>query len=392
MKYDFFATSGRGLEDLVAAELRQMGIDAKALRGGVRFSGSLEDGYRATLWSRLASTVLLSLGSFRADTEAAVYRGVQRISWDSHLDVDSTFAVSCTATRATLTNTHFVSLKVKDAIVDQFRHATQARPSVDVKSPNLALQLHLDGEMGTLYLDLGNPGLHKRGYRVLSTDAPLRETVAASILIRANWPTLAKEGAAFLDPMCGSGTLVLEAAMIAADMAPGLGRTDAGFGRWLQHDRKLWKSLMDEATSRRDAGLKSIVPIHGSDVAGPAIAAARRNVEAAGLLEYVTIERCSLKEVKPPANFGLVATNPPYGVRFEEDAAAVHRELGDALIARFEGWQAAIITESKELGQELGMRATRVFNVDNGPLRCLQLNFEITPERVYRERRLNSHD
>lgn len=392
MKYEFFATSGRGLEDLVAAELKQMGLDAKALRGGVRFSGSLEDGYRATLWSRLASTVLVSLGTFRADSEAAVYRGVQRISWDSHLDVDSTFAVSCTATRATLSNTHFVSLKVKDAIVDQFRNATQKRPSVDVKSPDLALQMHLDGDMGTLYLDLGNPGLHKRGYRILSTDAPLRETVAASILVRANWPALSKEGAAFLDPMCGSGTLVLEAAMMAADMAPGLGRDSVGFDRWMQHDRSAWQALMSEARERRDEGLKSIVPIHGSDVAGPAVAAARRNVEAAGLSEYVTLERCSLKEVKPPAPVGLVATNPPYGVRFEEDAAAVHRELGDALISRFEGWQAAIITESKELGQQLGMRATRVFNVDNGPLRCLQLNFEIKPERVYRERRLDTHE
>lgn len=366
-----------------------MGIaDAKALRGGVRFTGGLEDGYRATLWSRLASTVLMALGTFKADSEDAVYKGIQRIPWDEHLTVKNTFAVSTTITRAEL-NTHYVSLKIKDAIVDQFRKATQDRPSIDVETPDLALQAHIDGGDGTLYLDLGNPGLHKRGYRLLSTDAPLRETVAASILVRAQWPKLAAEGWAFLDPMCGSGTLVLEAAMMAADMAPGLGRQDLGFEKWLQHDHALWRGLMDEATSRRDKGLETIPPIHGSDVSGPAVAATKRNVEAAGLSHHVHIDRTPLMNVQPPAPHGLVATNPPYGVRFEEDAAAVHYELGEALIERFNGWNAAIITESKELGRELGMRAVKTFNVDNGPIRCIQLNFEIAPERIYHERRLS---
>ena len=387
MKYTFFATAGRGLEDLVAKELQEMGIkDAKALRGGARFTGSLEDGYRATLWSRMASTILLSLSSFKADSNEAVYNGVRRIPWDEHLSLENTFAISTTSTRANL-NTHFISLKAKDAIVDQFRKATQERPNVDVENPDLAIQIHVDKDLTTVYLDLGNPGLHKRGYRVLSTDAPIRETVAASILVRGGWPELAKQGAAFMDPMCGSGTFVIEAAMMAADIAPGLGRVDLGFDRWKKHDQKAFSGLLQEAQARRDKGLETLGPIHGTDVAGPAIAAARRNAEAAGLAHHVHLERVPLMNVRPPAPTGLVATNPPYGHRFEEDAAAVHYELGEALINEFIGWKAAIITGSKELGRELGMRAIKTFNVDNGPLRCIQINFDIQPERIFHERR-----
>ena len=318
-----FITAPAGTADLAAAELTAFGAtDVKALRAGVECAGTLEHAYRACLWSRVANRVLLPIAQFPAPTPEALYDGARGVDWGAHLAADGTLAVDCTTGRSAITHTQYAALKVKDAVVDQFRERTGGRPSVDVATPDVQLNLHIDRDVATLAIDLSGDSLHRRGYRGPQGAAPLKENLAAAILLRAGWPEIARaeHGAVGLvDPMCGAGSLVIEAALIAADVAPGLLRTYFGFLRWRGHDAPLWQQLLEEANARRGAGSIEHVALRAYDRDPAAVRATLDNTARAGFARLVHAERRDLADLPPaPAPRGLVVVNPPYGERIGE--------------------------------------------------------------------------
>lgn len=381
----FFATCAKGLEDLLAHELRALGLlEVRETRAGAAFAGAVEDAYRACLWSRVASRVLLPLAHVPAGSAEALYEGVRAIPWEDHLSARESLAVSFTGVNAALTHTHFGALKVKDAIVDRLRERTGARPNVDTERPSLRVNVHLDRDQAQIAVDLAGDALHRRGYRVETVAAPLKENLAAAVLLRAGWPAVARAGSALVDPLCGSGTLVIEAALMAADVAPGLFRDYYGFIGWKGHDAAAWARLLDEARARRDAGLGSLPPISGYDSDTHAIRAARANAARAGLLGRVRLERRALEDCVTDAGApGLVVANPPYGERLGEaaDLGGVYRALGEALKRCYPGFRAAVLTGAPDLARQTGLRAHKLHTLYNGAIECKLLHFEVTPER-----------
>jgi 23S rRNA (guanine2069-N7)-methyltransferase / 23S rRNA (guanine2445-N2)-methyltransferase len=382
-----YVTVPAGAADLAAAELETCGaVGMKVTRGGVACEATLEQAYRACLWSRVASRVLLEVAKFDAPTPEALYDGARGVDWSAHLGVDGTLAVDCTSSRSAITHTQFAALKIKDAIVDQFREATGVRPSVDVEAPDVRVNVHLDRDVATLAIDLSGQSLHRRGYRGPQGAAPLKENLAAAILIRSGWPALvaaaAEDGVplGFVDPMCGSGTLCIEAALIAGDVAPGLERERFGFSRWRGHDEALWRRLLDEAQQRRAAAQTEHVAIRGYDRDAAAVEAARSNAAAAGVGDRIAFERRDVGELPDaPAPRGLVAVNPPYGERLGDlrELAPLYARLGDALKKHFNGWLAAVLTGNPPLGLEIGLKAKRTHTLYNGPIECRLLRFEV---------------
>jgi 23S rRNA (guanine2445-N2)-methyltransferase / 23S rRNA (guanine2069-N7)-methyltransferase len=386
----FFATCPKGIEPLLADELRALTAEGvRETRAGVAFEGALATAYRACLWSRLANRILLPLKSFPAPSPEALYEGVQTIAWKEHLAPEGTLAVDFTASQSAITHSHYGALKVKDAIVDQLRDEFGARPSVDTAQPDIRVNVYLLRDEATISLDLSGESLHRRGYRTQTVEAPLKENLAAAILMRAHWPGIAKEGGALVDLMCGSGTLLIEGALIAADAAPGLARQYFGFLNWKQHDVAIWSELIEEAHNRREAGLEKLPPIHGYDHDPLAIRSARDNLKRAGLGNLVTAERRELSACAPEeAPTGLVVANPPYGERLGDagDMPALYAELGAQLKTCFPGWHAAVFTGNPELGKVMGLRAIKMHTLYNGAIECKLLHFDITPENIVGER------
>ncbi len=387
---NFFATCPKGIEALLAEELRTFGAEeVKETRAGVAFTGTLATAYRTCLWSRLASRVLLTLARFPAASAEALYAGVQNIRWGEHLDAHGTLAVDFSGTGSGITHSRFGALKVKDAIVDQLRDEAGARPSVDTERPDVRVNVYLYRDEAVLSLDLAGESLHRRGYRSEAVEAPLKENLAAAILLRANWPAIAKQGGAFVDLMCGSGTLPIEAALIAGDIAPGLTRDYYGFLRWKQYDAALWAELTAEAEARREAGLATLPPVRGYDHEARAVRYARENVAGAGLSDYIVITRRGLSDCVPEdARPGLIVVNPPYGERIGEasELPALYAELGTQLKKNFPGWRAAVFTGNPEFGKHMGLRANRYHTLFNGAIECRLLHFEITEAAVVEER------
>lgn len=385
MTHAFFATVAKGMEPLLADELRRLGVNGvQETRAGVAFTDTLVAAYRVCLWSRLASRVLLNLTEVDAESPEALYAAVREIEWETHFGVDDTFAIDFNGTTKTITHTHFGALKVKDAIVDRFRDRGGARPSVALDMPDVRINVHAFGERAAVGIDLSGEALHRRGYRVQPVAAPLKETLAAAILLRAEWPAIAAAGGGFVDPMCGSGTLPIEAAWIAGDIAPGLMRDYFGFARWRGHDAPAWQALVDEAATRRELGLADMPAIRGYDADASAVRAALANVAAAGLQRHIHIERRALADCAGETTLraGLVATNPPYGERLAADADT-YRALGDALRRCYRDWRAAVFTARPELGKHLGMHAQRMHALYNGALACKLLHFDVAPEHFY---------
>ena len=387
----FFATCPKGLEGLLLAELDGFGATAvKETVAGVAFSGTLEIAYRACLWSRLASRILMTLGEVPAADAAALYTGVHDLPWEAHLGSGGTLAVDFTGTSEQISHTLFGAQKVKDAIVDRFRERTGQRPSVDLRSPDLRINVHLAGAAARVSLDLSGESLHKRGYHDETVEAPLKENLAAAVLLRAGWPAIASAGGALLDPMCGSGTLAIEAALIAGDIAPGSLRTAFGFSRWPGHDAALWERLLDEATARREAGLRRFPAIVGTDRDPSAVRAALANAARAGFAGRIHIEKRDLADAVPPKSRsgapGLVVTNPPYGQRLgsETELRPLYETIGAVLREHFAGWKAALLTGNPGLALRTGIRATKSYTLFNGALECRLFVMEVSPERYMR--------
>jgi 23S rRNA (guanine2445-N2)-methyltransferase / 23S rRNA (guanine2069-N7)-methyltransferase len=372
----FFATCAKGLEYLLRDELRALGADAHERLAGVAFSGDLATAYRACLESRLASRILMVLDAFDAHDADALYAGVQRTDWPRHLAPDGTLAIDAVGSTRELRHTQFVAQRAKDAIVDQFREQGLERPSVDTTHPSIRVHIRLHDERATLSLDLSGGPLHRRGWRVGQGDAPLKENLAAAMLLRGGWPEIFAAGGALVDPMCGSATLLIEGAMMAANVAPGLRRDDFGFLRWLGHDAALWSSLVEAAGRRAEDGLRRLRPVFfGYDDDPRVLAEAKRNAQAAGVAGFVQLARQDVRHLHRPADCveaGLVVCNPPYGERLGDarELVSLYRSFGERLRDEFVGWRAAILTFDESLGRALGLHVRKRYVLYNGALEC----------------------
>ncbi|WP_299689338.1 bifunctional 23S rRNA (guanine(2069)-N(7))-methyltransferase RlmK/23S rRNA (guanine(2445)-N(2))-methyltransferase RlmL [Hydrocarboniphaga sp.] len=380
-----FATCPRGVEPLLATELTALGAsDCRERKGGIAFSGDLNAAYRACLWSRLANRILMPLNSFPLADSDALYEGAKAIDWPGLFALERTFAIEVAGHSPAVTHTHYAGLKVKDAIADRFRERHGERPNVDTDAPDIRIHVHLERSQATLSLDLSGESLHKRGYRVAGGEAPLKENLAAAILIRSGWAEIAAAGGALLDPMCGSGTLLIEGAMIAADIAPGLKRAKYGFEAWSGHDAALWQTIRAEASGRKSAGLARLPAIVGSDIDDNALRSAHLNADRAGLLGPIRFEQRDALEARPIAATGLVATNPPYGERLgsESEIIKLYSLFGATLKHYFAGWRATVFTSRPDLSPRLGLRASQMHTLFNGAIECKLLQFEMATRVV----------
>jgi 23S rRNA (guanine2445-N2)-methyltransferase / 23S rRNA (guanine2069-N7)-methyltransferase len=385
------ATVPRGFSDLLATEIAALGgLALKETAGGVSFDGPLAVGYRACLESRLASRVLLEVGRAPIGSTEDLYALAHGIDWREHLDPKGTLACEFTGKHPAINNTHFGALKLKDGICDQLREATGDRPTIETTRPDLRVHAHSQRNEVTLLIDLAGDSLSRRGYRLAGGEAPLRENIAAGILMRAGWPRIAAAGGEFLDPMCGSGTFVIEAAWMATNTAPGLLRDFWGFQAWRGHDSGLWKDVVDAAKSRMQEQLP--VVMRGSDRNRGAIATAQQNARRAGVGRDLIFEHCEIAEQRPQnddpeAPPGLLCVNPPYGQRIpgSDEAAEAHRAIGVALREHFASWNAVVLTGEPALGQLIGCEASRVHTVWNGAIECRLLRFAPGERKARRE-------
>jgi putative N6-adenine-specific DNA methylase len=370
---EFFVTCARGVEEILAGELATLGMAGITVdRGGVRFSGEMTDCRKANLWLRTANRVMVPLASFACDSPQALYDGVKAIPWHEYLTPEMTLAVDCSLRDSAMTHSHNTALKAKDAIVDAIRDRCGSRPSIDTKDPGLRVNIHLLKNRCTVSLDSSGTPLDKRGYRTERNEAPLRETLAAAIVLSTGW-----DGSVPLsDPLCGSGTILIEAALIASRRAPGLGRS-FGFERWPGFDASAWQRELETAKSQ--ALEKLPAPILGSDSDGRTIATARRNSERAGVRDLIALTRHDMADFNPPPGNGVVICNPPYGERMGEVEALkpFYRQIGDLFKQRCKGNTAWIFTGSQELSKNVGLKATRRIPLWNGPLECRLLKYEL---------------
>ncbi|MCE2948096.1 MAG: class I SAM-dependent RNA methyltransferase [bacterium] len=370
----YFAPCPRGLEETLAVELSRLGATrVAAVLGGVGFGGDLAVGYRANLESRVASRILLSLGEARYANEQDIYAFVKAIDWPAMFTVERTLRVDVSAIRSPLRSLEFATLRVKDAICDRFREKQGVRPSVDTVSPDVRVQLFLTANAMTVYLDLSGDPLFKRGWREEAGEAPLRENLAAGMVALSGW----QPGTAFLDPMCGSGTIAIEAAQMTLGIAPGLGRS-FGFERLRGFDAGLWKLLRDAAGERIERGRRQVA-VFGSDREAGSVVAARANAARAGVDRAVQFEVVDVRRREAPAAAGILVSNPPYGVRLEsrESLELFYPQLGSALKASFAGWTAYLISPEMKLPGQLGLKASKRTVLFNGAIECRLFEFRM---------------
>jgi len=377
----FFAPCPRGLEAPLAAELAA--LDAAFIEpadGGVAFAGPLELAYRANLESRLASRILWRVGHGRYRNEDDLYALVSTLEWERHFDVDRTLRVDVAATRSPVASAEFATLRIKDAVCDRFRAVAAVRPSVDKQRPDVRVHAFLGEREATLYLDTSGEPLFKRGYRRDADTAPLRENLAAGLIALSGWTP----GTPLLDPMCGSGTIAIEAALVAADRAPGLGRT-FGFQKLAWYDGPTWQRIRQKARDRARPA-PDVPTIFASDVDPRVIELARRNAAAAGVEGFIVFAQADALDRAAPTASGIVIANPPYGVRLGSDAAltALYPKLGDALKQRYAGWTACLFSGDARLPKLIGLKPSRRTPLYNGAIECRLYRFEIVKGRPQR--------
>lgn len=376
----FFVSCAKGLEYLLVDELLALGCShATAARAGANVEGDLAHAQRAVLWSRLASRVLWPIAEYDCPDERALYAGAAAIDWSQHLRVGMSLAVDAHVSGDAITHARYAAQRIKDAIVDTLRGPDGERPSVDLDNPDLRLSLVVKaGKAGAskaiLSVDLGGGPLHRRGWRQTQGEAPLKETLAAAVLMRGGWPALYHEGGALLDPMCGSGTLLIEGALMAADVAPGLMRDGGAMqtpSRWRGFDVVAWRSLVEEAETRAAAGTAALrVCFRGSDLDPHAIRAAQENAARAGVAERIAFDVRDVAQLAAiDVERGLVVCNPPYDARLAADPM-LYRTLGTALKRAVPGWKASLLCGDAELARATGLRAAKKYQVFNGAIEC----------------------
>ena len=371
----FFATCARGLESALVGELQRLGAaEVKPGRGGVSFAGDLATLYSANLWLRTAVRVLMPVLEAAVTSPDELYQAVQTIDWSRYLTPEHTLAVDANVRDSRITHSKYAALRVKDAICDQFMDRVGRRPSVDTETPMVGLNLHIDRDAATLSLDSSGESLHKRGYRPIQVRAPLNEALAAAIIYLTGW----QPNTPLVDPLCGSGTLPIEAAWIALNRPPGLTRKRFGFQGWMDFDIQLWTSLRDEA--RRGVLHALPAPILGSDIRGDAVAFAIDNARAAGIGHLLRIEKRDVREFQPPPGPpGVIVCNPPYGERIgeERELVTLYRLLGEVFAQRCRGWTAHVFTGNPRLANAIALKPTKQLPLFNGKLPCRLLTFVI---------------
>ena len=386
--HTFFVSCPKGLEELLRQELENLGIvGVKAALAGVSFTTSWQSACKVLMWTRLGSRMFATLTQFHAPDPEALYRGVYQFPWEKYWQNNHSFRVDAAVSGSQVRHSRFAAQKVKDGVVDRFRDKTGSRPTVDLEQPHLRLSLRLSGNQATVSLDVGGGALHARGYRLHGAEAPLKENLATAILIRAGWPDLAHAGGCLLDPLCGSGTLLLEGAMMAADIAPGLHRAAQPAIYWGSFPQEHWQAQLDEAEARRENGLSRCrCRFWGYDADADAISAARNNSQRAGLEALIQLQQRPLQNwndgSEPTATSGLLVTNPPYGERLGTlpELVGLYSQLGHLLRHRFLGWKASVFTGRPVLGKCLGIRTKKRYKLFNGPLPCELLNFELADQ------------
>ncbi len=383
--YDFFVTGHKGFETVLFHELREIISHAddetkqiKKVYGGVEIKGSLELAYRVCIYSRLANRVYMPLKTFRADTEEALYQSVYDIDWASHLSSRHSLAVSATLSRSDINHSHYASLKVKDAIVDYFRNTVNSRPIIEKQRPDLHIHLNIHKNNATLSLDLSGQSLHLRGYRLQHSGAPLKENLAAALLVQAGWNQQSAKIHSLIDPMCGSGTFAIEAAMVAANIPPGLDREYFGFLRWLKHDKTCWEKCLAEAEDNIDE--QAECEIFSSDCSDKAIEISRDNAMRAGVEDMINFSQMDINLLKPACvtKPPIIIFNPPYGERLqaEQGLGNLYTQMGK-ILAEFKNTSVHIISANPDLLHRLRLNRTAKKSVNNGQIQCVFASFEI---------------
>ena len=368
-----FAPCPRGLEAALAAELAELGASAVAsVAGGVAFEGDTAVIYRANLESRIATRILLRLFTQPYRSEDDIYRAAHACDWPAQFEVGRSIRIYLTAQRCPLKSLDFLTLRIKDAVCDRFRDALGSRPDVDTRAPDVRIHAFLDATQFTLYLDTSGEPLFKRGARAAAVEAPLKENLAAGILKLAGW----QPGTALLDPMCGGGTFLIEAAQMALDMAPG-GTRSFGFAKLKSFDAPLWQALRAEADARRKPVFA--LPIYGSDLYGDTLKLAQANLHAAGLDGAVQLKQANALEISAPAASGVLITNPPYGERMgeQQELAEFYPKFGDVLKQKFAGWNCYILSADMNLPKRIRLQVSRRTPLFNGALECRLFEYKI---------------
>lgn len=373
--HSFFATTSKGLEETLAQELRDLGAtEIVPAHGGVAFRGTLRIGYRANILLRTAHRVLLTVAVFPCPTPFALYDETKKVAWPELFDVSCTLVVSAATRDSAITNSVFAAQKVKDAVVDRFRDACGTRPSVDLKEPDVRIHLRIHRDRATVSLDLSGDSLNIRGYRTDRQEAPVRETLAAGIVLMSGY-----DGTQPLrDPACGGGTLLIEAALIATNTAPGLLRDDFALTRLAFFDGRLWKE--ERAAARALITSSSgIAPIAGSDLSGAAIRSARLHADSAGIGGVISFRTGDIASFDPGRGPGIILCNPPYGVRLGNvaEVEALYKTMGRVFKEKCDGWTAWILSGNPGATKSLGMKATQKIPVFNGPIDARLLKYEI---------------
>jgi putative N6-adenine-specific DNA methylase len=361
-----------GLEEVLANELKALGAkDIELLKRAVSFKGDKALMYKANQWSRTALRILKPLKSFTLVNEEDLYTELKQIQWEDYLDIQKTLAMDAVVNDSLFTHSHFVALRAKDAVVDYFRDKFGRRPSVNTENPDLRINIHLQNNICDISLDSSGTSLHKRGYRQIVGEAPMSEVLAAGLILLSGWDKQSN----FIDPMCGSGTLLIEAALIANNIPPSTYREDFGFMKWKDFDAELWENLKNEAF---DLQTEFDYKIIGSDISERNLSAAIRNVRSAHLHKDIELSVGSFENIIPPEGKGMLITNPPYGERMQvRDIIQLYRQIGDTLKQKFAGWQTWVISGDLLAIKHIGLKPTKRITVFNGQLECKFNKFEI---------------
>lgn len=370
----YYAKVAKGLEAIAAQELENLGAQNVCPEfTGVSFSGDLTLLYRVNLWARTIFRVLVPIAEIRCVNREILYQEVKKISWEQYISPKNTFAVHCTGGNERLNHTHYTALQIKNAITDQQMQRFRYRSNIDIKNPDLLVNAHIQENRCILSLDSSGSSLHQRGYRLAMGFAPLKETLAAALLEMAEYsPDLP-----FLDPLCGSGTLPLEASLKALNIAPGLFKNEFGFMKWRDFDESLWQELLTEAKNTQLTELKAMIV--GSDRDSDILSQARTNAKRCGVADKIKFIQTDLSELEPPADKGIIICNPPYGERLGEveELGKLYKMLGDIFKQRFTGWTAFILTGNKQLSKQVGLRTSARIHVDNGSIPCTLLKYQL---------------
>lgn len=379
--FEILVTTSKGLDGLLLDELTSLlpNCSLKMRPGQVYFSGELSDVYQVCLWSRLANRVLVQLAEGKIDSAEELYDIVATVPWHDHFSVSNTFVVDFVGTNRTINNTQFGALKVKDAIVDTFSHHFGERPSISKSMPDIRVQARVRRENFAVYLDISGRSLHQRHYRQQTGQAPLKEHLACAMLLRSGWNN--DRSKVLFDPMCGSGTIAIEAALMACNIAPGLGRQQWGFTHWKLHQNEIWLELIEKAISQQQ---KPTAKIFANDLDRRVLNTAKQNADAAKMLEHITFFNSDATKLQVDSEAGYIVSNPPYGERLNEltELLPVFQAWGDHLKQHFQGWRVSLLTSNRDLFKQLKLVANKDYKLNNGAIECQLVNYVLDAKNV----------